>query len=96
MKNGWKRLAIIAGSIVAFGGAMTVMKDYVPWAPRITFAIAAENKLVRLESNLITLLTLEAQAKAAKDWDGARRLQELIIVKEREIKELEEKKAKYE
>lgn len=93
--NGWKKVALIAGTVVVFGGALTVVKDYVPWAPRVTFAIAAENKIVRLESNLITLLTLEAQAKAVQDWEGARRLKALIVEKEREIKEIEAQKVKY-
>ncbi len=93
-KNGWRRIAVIATTIVALGGAVAVLRPYVPWAPRITFALATENTLARYDNQLITLLTLEAQAKAAQDWDQARRLRVLILNKERKIKEIEALKGK--
>ncbi len=93
-KNGWRLLALVASAVVAVAGALAVLKPYVPWAPVITFALATENTLARFDNQLITLLTLEAQAKAAKDWDQARRLRVLILNKEREIKDIEKLKAK--
>ena len=45
-RNGWKTLAFAATTIVAIGGAVTVLEAYAPWAPKITLAIAGENKLV--------------------------------------------------
>ncbi len=93
--NGWKKVALVAGTVVALGGAVTVGKAYVPWAPRITFAIAAENKLIRLESNLITLLELEAQAKSAQDPSAVRRLKLLIKAKELEMEEIKDQKEAY-
>ena len=63
-RNGWKKLAFIATTVVAVGAAATVLEGYAPWAPRVTFALATENTLARLDNQLITLLALEAQAKA--------------------------------
>ncbi len=91
-KNGWKRVALIATTIIAIGGATAILQPYVPWAPRITFVWAAENMLARLDNQLITLLTLEASAKASQEWEQARRLRVLIQTKEREIKEVEKAK----
>jgi len=91
-KNGWKRVALIATAIIAIGGAGAILQPYVPWAPRVAFVWAAENMLARLDNQLITLMTLEAQAKATQDWEQARRLRVLINTKEREIKEVEKTK----
>lgn len=93
-KNGWKRVALIATAIIAIGGASAILKPYVPWAPRVAFVWAAENMLARLDNQLITLLTLESQAKASQEWEQARRLRVLIQTKEREIKEVEREKAR--
>jgi hypothetical protein len=95
-RNGWKRLAFIATTIVAVGAAVTVLENYAPWAPRVTFALATENTLARLDNQMITLLALEAQAKAGQDRDATRRLQALIRIKEREIKDLEKLKDRHE
>ncbi len=92
--NGWKKATLIGGAIIAVGGAITVGREYVPWPPKITFAIAAGNLQARLDNQLITLMTLEAQAKATGEREQERRLKALIIEKEREIKELEALKAK--
>ena len=93
-ENGWKRIALIATSIIAIAGAVTILKPYVPWAPKVAFVWAAENMLARLDNQLITLLTLESQAKAAKDLEQARRLRVLIQTKQREIKEVEREKSR--
>ena len=88
-RNGWKRLAFIAMTIVAVAAAVTVLESYAPWAPRVTFALATENTMARLDNQLITLLALEAQAIANQDRDAVRRLKALIRDKERRIKEIE-------
>ncbi len=93
--NGWRQLTAIAGTIVLLAAVIAIAKEYAPWAPRITFAIAAENKLIRLESNLITLLELEAQAKSASDPSAVRRLKLLIKAKELEMEEIKAQKEEY-
>ncbi len=90
--NGWKRLAFIATTIVAVGAAGTVLEAYAPWAPRVTFALATENTLARLDNQLITLLALEAQAKAVKDVEAMRYFKIQITDKKRQIKDLEKLK----
>ena len=94
--NGWKRIAVIAGSIAAIGGAVTVLAPYAPWAPRVTFALATENTMARLDNQLITLLTLEAQAQATGDTVAVRRLKVWILAKEREKATLEKLKERHE
>ncbi len=96
MKNGWKRIAYVATTIVAVGGAATVLAPYSPWAPRITFALATENTLDRLDNQLISLLILEAQAKAVKDELAIRYLTIAISNKRRQIAETEKLKEKNE
>ena len=93
--NGWRKIVVGSAAVVTVAGAVAVAKAYVPWAPRITFAIAAENKLIRLESNLITLLELEAQAKVAQDPSAVRRLKLLIKAKELEMEEIKSQKEEY-
>lgn len=91
--NGWwRRAAFAATMIVALGGAVAVLKDYVPWAPRITLALATENTLARLDNQLITLTILEAQAKVAQDRDALRLLKAMILTLERKIKKIEKLK----
>lgn len=96
--NGWKKAIYIAAGIATFGAALAVLEPftYSVWAPKITLAIAAENKLIRLDSELILLETLEAQAEAVKNWAKVQRMKVRIKSKEREIKELETLKAKHE
>ncbi len=95
MKNGWKRAGLIAGTIVAVGGAGAVLENYAPWAPKITFALATENTLARLDNQLITLLTLQAQAQNASDAAALARLRVLVLAKEREIENLQKLKVKH-
>lgn len=87
-RNGWIRLAFIATTIVALGGAVAVLEPYVPWAPRITFAIAAENKIARLDNRLFTLIELQEQARSRGDAPAVRRLLKQIKAVEREIEKL--------
>ena len=87
-RNGWKRIALAATTIVALGGAVAVLEPYTPWAPRITFAIAAENKLARLDNRLFTLTELQEQARARGDAAAGRRLLKQIKAVEREIEKL--------
>ncbi len=93
--KGWKKVALVATTIVAVTGAVTALQAYTPWAPKITFAIAAENKLVRLDNKLVTLIILETRAKLAKDTDTARSIRLLIRATEREISEMEKLKEKH-
>ena len=92
----WKKIALIATTIVAIGAAITVVEGYAPWAPRITFALATENTLARLDNQLITLLALEAQAKSVKDKEAIRYFEVQIRDKKRQIKDLEKLKDKHE
>ena len=87
-KNGWKRVALVATTIVALGGAVAVLKPYAPWAPKITFAMAAENKLARLDNRLFTLTELQEQARSRGDASAVRRLLKQIQAVEREIEKL--------
>ena len=66
-KNGWKRIVFGAALIVAVGGAATVLEPYAPWAPRHTFAMAAENTLDRWRTELIKLQFLVEQTKNSGD-----------------------------
>ena len=95
--NGWRRFTYVAAGIAALGAAMAVLEPftYSVWAPKITLAIAAENKLIRLDSELILLETLEEQAKAVKDWAKVGRMKVRIKAKEREIEGLENLKDKH-
>lgn len=95
MINGWKRIALAATTIIALGGAAAVLENFAPWAPRVTLALATENSLARLDNQLITLIVLEAQAKAAQDHEQARRLKVMIKRKEREIKGIEKLKDRH-
>lgn len=90
-RNGWKKLAFIATTVIAVGGALAVVESYIgtPWAPRITLAIAGENKLVRLDSQLILLETLLEQAIAMGDQTKAQNLKLRVVNKVREIKDIE-------
>ncbi len=93
--NGWRKIAFAATTIVAIGAAAAVLERYAPWAPKVTFALAAENTLARLDNQLITLLTLAAAAKSINDDAAARRLQLLIKAKDREISNIEKLKGKH-
>ncbi len=86
--HSWQRVAVIAATIVALGGATAVLEPYAPWAPRITFAIAAENKLARLDNRLFTFIELQEQARSRGDAAAVRRLLKQIKAVEREIEKL--------
>ncbi len=86
--NGWKKISLIGGVVIIAGGALTFIKDYAPWSPRITFAIAAENSIARLDNQLYTLVVLQDQAKKNKDSVTVNRLELQIREKERLIEEM--------
>ena len=65
--HAWKRIAFIAGTIIAVGGAAAIVEPYYPWAPRHTFAMAAENTLDRWRTELIKLRFLVEQSKNSGD-----------------------------
>lgn len=95
--NGWKRILYLAGAITVLGTAAAALQPftYSVWAPTVTFALATENTLARLDNQLITLLTLAAAARASNDDAAARRLRLLIKAKEREISNIEKLKGKH-
>lgn len=90
MKNGWKRVALIATTIGAIGAAWFVLEPYVnlPWAPRITFVWAAENTLARLDNQLFTYEELLQQARDRKDAKAIRRQSKNIKDTQRKIDEI--------
>lgn len=88
-RNGWRKIALVATTVVAVGGAITILEAYAPWAPKITLAIAGENKLIRLDSALILLETLLDQAITMGNQAKVQSLKLRVVNKQREIKELE-------
>ncbi len=86
--NGWQRTALIAGAIVAVGGAVAVGQKWAPWAPKITLAIAADNSIARLDNQLFTLVVLQDQAKKEGDKATVQRLELQIKEKERLIEDM--------
>ena len=94
-RNGWRRVAFIATTIVALAGAVAVLEPYAPWAPRIALSIAAENSLARLDSQLFTLIMAQEAAKVKRDMATVRRLEEQIRAKQRLIAEMERLKRKH-
>ena len=86
--NGWKRVGIIASTIAALGAAGAVVEAYAPWAPRITFVLAADNTMARLDNMLIILQAAEAQAMADKNEHMIRHYRVQIREKLRQIAEL--------
>lgn len=95
-RNGWIKIALVATTIVALGGAMAVLENYAPWSPRITFALATENTLARLDSRLFTLTELQEHARSRGDASAVRRLLKQIKAVEREIEKLMKLMAKHE
>ncbi len=94
-KNGWQRTALIAGTIVAIGGAVAVGQKWAPWAPKITLAIAADNSIARLDNQVFTLIVLQDQAKKQGDQAQVQRLEQQIKEKQRIIDEMKALKAEH-
>ncbi len=92
-RNGWRKLAFIAATIVALGGAMAVLKDYAPWAPRHTFALAAENTIDRWRTELIKLKFLVEQTKNAGDRVSQAAWEKQLLNVQQKIDELLAEKA---
>ena len=92
-KNGWKRIAFIAATIVTLGGAVAVLQPFAPWAPRHTFALAAENTLDRWRTELIKLTFLVEQAKNSKDRASEASWKKQILEVQGKIDELVAEKA---
>ena len=92
--NGWKKIALVATTIVAVGAAATVLEPYWPWAPAVTFGWAAENSLSRYRSQLTDLRILEAKALAAADHVALRVVRPLITDVLTKIEEVKAEKAK--
>ena len=65
MNGFWKRITIIAATIITLAGAWAVIQTWAPWAPLVTFGMAAENSLSRLTGKLLTLQSLVKQTKDA-------------------------------
>ena len=94
-KNGWQRTALIAGTIVAIGGAVAVGQKWAPWAPKITLAIAADNSIARLDNQLFTLIVLQDQARKDGNNESVLRLEAQIREKQRLIDEMKALKAEH-
>lgn len=93
-KNGWRRIALIAATIVALGGAAAVLKPYAPWAPRHTFALAAENTLDRWRTELIKLRFLVEQTKNSGDRVSQASWEKQLLQVQQKINELVAEKAR--
>ena len=93
-RNGWKKIAFIATTIVAVGAAATVLEPYAPWAPKVTFSWAAESILSRYHNQLVDLRIMEAKALDAKDHVALRVVRPLIADVESKIEEVKAEKAK--
>ena len=93
-KNGWRRIALIATAVVAIGGAVAVLKPYAPWAPRHTFALAAENTLDRWRTELIKLRFLVEQTKNSGDRVSQASWEKQLLQVQQKINELVAEKAR--
>jgi len=93
--NGWQKIAYVAGIIVVLGGAWTVLAPYTPWAPKITFSMAAENTRTRLFNDLVALTLLLDKAKIARDGASEVSLLKLIAEKREQMEELKRQKEKH-
>ena len=95
--NGWKRIALIAGAIAAIVVAVTAMDTYAPshapWAPRHTFALAAENTIDRWTETLIKLKFLVEQTKNSGDRLSQASWEKQLLEVQRKINELLVEKA---
>ena len=98
VKNGWKRIIFIAVGIGAIGGAVAVLKPFVPWAPKelvgANFAAAAENTLDRWRTELIKLVFLAEQAKNSGDRASEASWKKQILTVQSKIDELVDEKAR--
>ncbi len=89
-KNGWKRVAFAAVTIVAIGGAATVLKPYVklPWAPAIVGVWASENSVARLDNQLLVYVDLLERATERKDEKAIHRLKRNVVETQRKLDEI--------
>lgn len=94
--NGWKRIVFVCTTIVAVSAAVAVLEPYHPWAPRITFSMAAENTRTRLFNDLTALVIMLGQAEATNNEVAQLTLKRMIAEKKEQIADLERKKAKHE
>ena len=94
-KNGWRRVAFAAATVVTVAAAMAVLRPYVvlPWAPKalvvITFVWASENSLARLDNQLFSYEELLEQAILRKDRGAIRRQTKNITDTQRKIEKVE-------
>ena len=72
---------------------MAVLKDYAPWAPRHTFALAAENTIDRWRTELIKLKFLVEQTKNAGDRVSQAAWEKQLLNVQQKIDELLAEKA---
>ncbi len=93
-KNGWGRIAFIATTIIAVVGALGVLDPWYPWAPRHTFALAAENTLDRWRSDLLKLRFLVEQSKNSGDQVSQATWEKQLLAVELKIKTLEDEKVR--
>ena len=82
MNGFWKRVIVVAASIITLAGAYGVIETWAPWAPRVTLVMAAENSLERLT---VRLLTLKSLVKQTENPTEQSRLLALIAETERKI-----------
>ena len=82
MNGFWKRVIVVAASIITLAGAWAVVETWAPWAPRVTLVMAAENSLERLT---VRLLTLKSLVKQTENPTEQSRLLALIAETERKI-----------
>lgn len=92
-RNGWGRIAFIATTIIAVGAALAVLDPWYPWAPRHTFALAAENTLDRWRTELIKLTFLVEQAKNSGDQVSQASWTKQLLAAQQKINELVIEKA---
>ena len=95
-RNGWKRVALVATTIVAMGGAAVVLEPYInlPWAPKVAFVWAAENTLARLDNQLFSYEELLQKARDRGDAKAIRRQTKNVTDTRRKIKVVEEEMKK--
>ncbi len=95
-KNGWRRIAFIAATIVAVGGAAAILQPLVPWAPKdwviTNFVMAAENTLDRYHTLLIKLTFLIEQAKNSGDQASQASWQKQLLDVQTKIRDLDAEK----
>jgi len=93
--NSWRKIVYTAAGIVSIGTAIAILEPYAPWAPKVTFVMAAENTRTRLFNDLTALTILLGQAEATNNKVAEGTLKRMIAEKNEQIKDLERKKAKH-